>query len=130
MTPEQKIKWMVLERAYSLEDRELPEVNGDNIDDLYQQEDDESGLQDIENEVRESGEETAFDGAFSRNYDCDVLAGQAPDGSWIAWNYWHGGGKHGDPQSLPWMESAFDVDCVEEEKIMIVRTFKKKEDAK
>lgn len=36
---------------------------------------------------------------------------------------WYGGGKHGEPGAMPWMEEAYDVSCAEEEKVVTVRTF-------
>ena len=31
------------------------------------------------------------------------------DGSWVGWTYFFGGGKHGEPSEMPWMEDAYDV---------------------
>ncbi|WP_244097750.1 hypothetical protein [Burkholderia anthina] len=50
------------------------------------------------------------------------MAAQAPDGSWVGWNYWYGGGKHGEPEAVEWIEDAYDV-RVTGERTVIKRTF-------
>jgi hypothetical protein len=47
--------------------------------------------------------------------------------SWIGWTYFYGGGKYGEPESIDWMSEAYFLDVAEEEKMVVVRTFKKKE---
>lgn len=27
---------------------------------------------------------------------------QAPDGTWVGWTYWYGGGKYAEPSAIPW----------------------------
>ena len=39
----------------------------------------------------------------------------------------HGGGKHGEPEAIDWMDEAYDLDVTEEEKLVVVKTFKVKE---
>jgi hypothetical protein len=36
---------------------------------------------------------------------------------------WFGGGKHGEPGAVEWMEDAYHLTCHEEEKLVVVRTF-------
>ena len=48
-----------------------------------------------------------------------------PDGSWVGWTYWYGGGKYGEPEAIDWMDDAYDLACTEEEKVVTVRTFTK-----
>lgn len=38
----------------------------------------------------------------------------------------YGGGKHGEPEAIDWIEHAYNLDCIEEEKLVVVRTFSKK----
>jgi hypothetical protein len=38
------------------------------------------------------------------------------DGSWVGWTYWYGGGKHGEPGSIKWVEDAYDVVMTEVQK--------------
>ena len=82
--------------------------------------------QDIQEEISECGVETGLDCEFSRYYDSEAVAAQMSDGTWVGWTYWTGGGKHGEPSSVPWIEDAYYVDCAEEEKMVVVRTFTKK----
>lgn len=75
---------------------------------------------------RTSGEETSLPCEGSRHYETEQVAGRTPFG-WVAWTYWYGGGKHGDPGSIDWIEYAYFVDVVEKEVTVIQRTFTKKE---
>lgn len=129
MTPEQKIKHLILLKAAEWSGSPIEvEVTADNIDALYDEadENDDGYLQDARNEVRCSGEETDIPDRFiSRHYDCNEVAIKAPDGSWVGWTYWYGGGKHGEPEAMDWMNESYDLTCHEEEKMVIVRTFVK-----
>lgn len=136
MTPEQKIKWSILKIAYDegyFEDPEpeilipFEEIDEDNVDEIYDDYEFEY-LGDIKNEFRENGIETEIPVKnHSRYYEQESVAHQAPDGSWVGWTYYFGGGKHGEPEAMEWMNKAYHLDCVEEEKLVIVRTFSKVE---
>jgi hypothetical protein len=63
----------------------------------------------------------------SRHYETDQVAGETPFG-WVSWTYWYGGGKHGNPEEIEWIEDAYFVDVVEEEVTITKRTFSKKGD--
>ena len=95
------------------------------VDDLLYGDND-YGVQDLMEEFRQSGIETGLDSEFSRHYEGEAVATRMSDGSWVGWTYWTGGGKFGDPENVPWIEDAYYVDCAEEEKMMVVRTFTKK----
>lgn len=130
MTPEQKIKWAILLKGLAFSDVAPPEnVNAENIDELFDtaQEDDNTsdGMQEARNEVREGQIETGLEAEWSRHYESKSVAAQMPDGTWVGWTYWYGGGKHGEPEAIDWMEDAYDLECAEEEKTLVVRTFKK-----
>ena len=71
--------------------------------------------------------ETGLKCEWSRHYESKAVAMKFPDGSWVGWTYWYGGGKHGEPSSIEWMDDAYDVDCHEEEKMVVVQTFKARE---
>jgi hypothetical protein len=123
MTPEQKIKHLILIKHAEWTKAPLPEVNAGNVDALYDETNgDDYELQDAINEVRCSGEETGLKCEWSRHYESDAVAAQAPDGSWVGWTYWHGGGKHGEPEAIDWMDSAYDV-VVTGEQTIIKRIF-------
>lgn len=128
MTAEQKLKWMILAQHAEWNKTTLPEVTAENVDELYEQtEGDDYALQDAREQVRGSGVETGLPCDWSRHYESDAVAAQAPDGSWIGWTYWYGGGKHGEPQAVDWIEYAYDLTVTEEPKTIIHRTFTKVE---
>lgn len=82
-----------------------PATLGDRLDQLAV----EFEVGDCRSELRGSGAETGLPCPHSRHYECKAVAAQMLDGSWVGWNYWYGGGKHGEPRSMPWMEDAYDV---------------------
>jgi hypothetical protein len=125
MTPEQKIKHSILHKYFTENDIALPVITEDTIDDLYDENIDDLG--DTEYEFRSGDEETDIPCDYSRHYESQSVAAKMVDGSWVGWTYWYGGGKHGEPQSMPWMEEAYDLDIQEEEKLVVIRTFTKKE---
>lgn len=79
-------------------------------------------------ETREGTVETNLECDWSRHYESKAVAAQYIDGSWVGWTYWYGGGKHGEPEAIDWMDSAYDLTCTEEEKTVIVRTFARTEE--
>ena len=130
MTPEQKLKWAVLAKVAAWgQDRLVPDYPCPNVDDLWEQlaENEEDALQDAKSEIRSSGVETKLKCDWSRHYESKAVAMQFPDGSWVGWTYWYGGGKHGEPNSIDWMDYAYDVLCSEEQKVVTVQTFSKAE---
>lgn len=82
-------------------------------------------IQDARNDFREGQEKTNIPTQYNRHYELYSVAAQMFDGSWVGWTYWYGGGKHGEPEAIDWMEYAYNLDCKEEEKLILVRTFKK-----
>lgn len=126
MTPEQKLKWAVLAKDAEWDDKLPPGYPcADKVDELYDQLV-ESGLHwDAVAEVRASGIETKLKCPSSRHYgyESKAVARQMPDGSWVGWTYWYGGGKHGQPGAIEWMADAYDVECHEEQKLVTVQTF-------
>ena len=128
MSPEQKIKSAILIAAAKNGDVYPNRViDSSNIDELYDIENEEGILDEYMNEMREGEIETRVPCEYSRHYESKSVAAQAADGSWVGWAYWYGGGKHGCPEEIDWISSAYDLDCVEEEKMVTVRTFTKKD---
>lgn len=127
MTPEQKLKHLVLLKSVEFGAEALPdEVTADNVDALYDErnENDDGNLQDARGEIRCSGEETdGIDSPCSRHYESKAVARQYLDGSWVGWTYWYGGGKHGEPEAIDWMDEAYDLTCTEEQVTITKRTF-------
>lgn len=125
MTPEQKLKHMILNLLADWETQPRPAVTAENVDELY------GALEetpyDARNEIRSSGVETGLKCDWSRHYESKAVAAQAPDGTWVGWTYWYGGGKHGEPEGIDWMDKAYDLTVTEEPKTIIHRTFVKVE---
>lgn len=82
---------------------------------------------DYELEFREGQFETKIAADFSRHYESKSVARKMADGTWVGWTYWYGGGKHGEPEAIGWMDQAYLLSCVEEQKTVTVRTFSKAE---
>ena len=124
MTPAQKIKQRILldfveEGSLSIAPAA---ITADNVDELYEEQD----AWDIECAFRQGEVETDIPCEYSRHYESKSVAARMADGSWVGWTYWSGGGKHGEPESIPWMSEAYELDVKEEEKLVIVQTFSKK----
>lgn len=109
--------------------KQIKEMTGDEIDNAYIA--NESDLvYDATNEMRccYSEETNLPDRQYSRHYECKEVAYQFDDGTWVGWTYWYGGGKHGEPNAVDWISNAYFVECVEEEKLVVVRSFSIEED--
>ena len=120
MTPEQKIKHLTLNVLARWASQPPPVVTAENVDALYAEQ---GEAYDAKNEVRCGQVMTDIDPPYSRHYEAKSVAAQMPDGSWVGWTYWYGGGKHGEPEGIDWMDDAYDLNCKEEEKVVVVRTF-------
>lgn len=118
MTAEQKVKWLILKTI-------MPEIvyPCENIDELWDDAEDEDELQDARYEVRESGVPTELECEYSRHYDSEAVAAKLPDGSWVGWTYFFGGGKYGEPEAIDWIGEAYDVSCKETFKMCSVLEF-------
>lgn len=84
---------------------------------------------DEEAKFRCSGEETNLPSESSPHYECVRVAKKLDCGASVSWLYWHGGGKYGEPDSIEWMSEecgAYEVECIEKEKIVKIRTYTKK----
>lgn len=128
MKPETKLKYAILDLAATWNDEVLPSnLTEEQVEEYWE---DTDYLEDAISEVRCSGIETGLPGQYSRHYESEEVAVQCPNGDWVGFTYWHGGGKFGDPDSIDWMEHAYHLDCVEEEKLVVVQTFTKKGDTK
>lgn len=123
MTPTQKIKWLVLDKLACWRKTAPPPYPCPNVDDLYDAEKKSGDRYDAIEEVRCSGEDTGFPTEWSRNYESTAVAKELPDGTWVGWTYYYGGGKHSEPGSIPWMEDAYNVTSHEETRV--VRVFSK-----
>lgn len=127
MTPEQKIKHLILMRHADLAgvDVDMDKIGLADVEEQYQDLIDADDHWDAMNEVREGEVETGLPCEFSRHYESKAVAAQYLDGSWVGWTYWYGGGKHGEPESIDWIGDAYALDCTEQEKLITVRSFSK-----
>lgn len=125
MNAQQKIKHLILLTAKRWAPTFLDgvEITSENIDEIYERESMDCALQDQKSEIREGDCETGLKCEWSRNYESKAVAAKYIDGSWVGWTFWYGGGKHGEPEGIIWIEDAYDVDCVEKEKMVVVRSF-------
>lgn len=107
LTAAQKLKQLIIYRA--TDGMERLEA-GDAIDARYEELDNEDALQDYSSELRYEGEQTYLSDRYSsRHYECHEVAAEMLDGSFVGWTYWYGGGKHGEPGVIEWIEDAYDV---------------------
>lgn len=125
MTPEQKVKALILIR-YRQWGNTVPGLTKDTINVTWQKLQEMDNVRDAMNDVRSSGDNTGLpERQWSRNYESDEVGAKMPDGSWVGWTHWHGGGKHGEPEAIDWISDAYHIECKAEQKMVIVRTFAK-----
>lgn len=130
MTPEQRIRRDILIRA--IEDNDDlnwdGELTAENIEEAYDSVLVENDAHwDYESDFRCGTEETDVPCDWSRHYEAKSVARQLSDGGWVGWTFWYGGGKHGEPEAIDWMQDAYELDVTEEEKVVTVRTWTKRE---
>ncbi len=106
--------------------KDILSLTEEEIGDLYQELDEDGLMQDPASEFRCGEVTTDIPCDWSRHYESKSVAAKMFDGSWVGWTYYYGGGKHGGPEAIDWMSDAYDLDCKEEEKLVVVRTFSKK----
>ncbi len=128
MTPEQKIKCAILAKVAEWTNKPAPEYPCSNVDESYAALVENGEHWDAKSEIRCGDVETGLECDYSRHYESKAVAMEMPDGSWVGWTYWYGGSKHGEPEAIQWMEDAYEVNCSEEEKMVVVRTFNRVED--
>lgn len=94
------------------------------IETLWEKFHDEDLTQDALSDFRCSGVVTGFECEWSRHYDSCAVGRQLSDGTAVGWTYWSGGGKHGEPEAIDWIEKSYDLDVREE--MRPVKIFTKK----
>ena len=128
MKPENKIKKKILLQA----EREGVIGRGfldsdEEVEEYYSDYKDNDFIREYIEWVREGEVETGLDCEFSRHYESKSVASEMPDGSWVGWTYWYGGGKHGQPEIIPWIGKSYDLEVAERKRTVIVREFKKRD---
>ena len=126
MTPEQKLKHAML-RMFGNQDHIPTDLSADQIEEKWEELAEKEEHWDCMSEMRGGEVETGLKCDWSRHYESKSVAAKMVDGSWVGWTYWYGGGKHGEPEAIDWMDRAYDLNCKEEEKMVVVRTFTKVE---
>lgn len=105
MTPTEKLKQKLI---HSMTGKVVSAA--DEVQQQYLSLLDEDGFSDAECELRNSGVDTGLPCDYSRHYESKAVAAEMLDGSWVGWTYWYGGGKHGQPSEMPWLEDAYEVE--------------------
>lgn len=125
MTPQQKIKWLVC--SLNARQKKLPQLDYpvSDIDKLYDVLVEKDLHWDALSELRYGTIETDIECESSRHYESKSVAAQLPDGSWVGWTYWYGGGKHARPEEIDWVGEAYNLNCAETEIVTIKRKFTK-----
>ena len=125
MTAQQKVKALILMR-YRQWGNTVPVLTKETIDATWQKLQEMDNVRDAMNDIRSGSDITGLpDRQWSRNYESDEVGAKLPDGSWVGWTHWHGGGKHGEPEAIDWISDAYDITCAEEQKMVTVRSFAK-----
>jgi len=65
-------------------------------------------------------EETDLKCEDSRHYESKSVAKQLKNGKWIGYTYWFGGGKHGEPGAIDWVQYSYFLNC---EKKLVEKNF-------
>lgn len=134
LTAPQKLKYLVLVTLNTWRKTDMPALEtGDQLDVLYaaEEEADDGRFQDARSETRHGTEAPEIsDTPSSRNYEVDAHVAALPDGSYVGWWYYHGGGKHSEPEyAFDWIANAFDVDHASEVVTITKHTFTKRDTA-
>ena len=129
MNAVRKLKQAIMATAFELNSEHFnfgPVGTDSEVDDEWERFTENDYHYDYVVEFRGGEYETEIPTEYSRNYESKSVAAMMLDGSYVGWTYWYGGGKHGETEAIEWIEDAYDVDCVKEEKVVVVRTFTKK----
>ena len=129
ISPANKVKQEIINLARMW--NEEPEVNlstNEEIEELYDEMLDQDMLWDAISEIRCGEHETEVPCDYSRHYESTSVAMKCVDNSWVGWTYWYGGGNHGEPEAVDWIEYAYNLDVEEKEQLVVVRKFKKVEE--
>jgi hypothetical protein len=127
MTPEQKVKWLIIDKFNAWSKKESLPYPADDIDSAYDALVESDDHWDARNDIRCGDIETDITSPSSRHYESKSVAAKMPDNTWVGWTCWYGGGKHAEPEAIDWMDEAYNLDCKEHEKVVTVREFSKTE---
>jgi hypothetical protein len=120
-TAEQEILNQIYKNIKKVEP-DFPYAEGAELTD-EQLEEYEDYIQNYTEEFRQSGEDSGIKSEnWSRHYECDEVAKVIDNGIAVGWTYWHGGGKHGEPSAIDWIDSAYFVNVAQETKVVNIYT--------
>ena len=78
----------------------------------------------VEYETRYGTEEPNLEPkTYSRHYEVEARAIKVED-VWVAWDFYYGGGKHGEPEAFDWISNTRIVECEEKVVTKVEYTFK------
>jgi hypothetical protein len=127
LTPAQKLNALIIHNACEMLEIEQPELDeGQDFDEFVDEFNDQNGeyMYDAMSELRCSGDATGLLPAVSsRHYEIDSVAAEMLDGSYVEWAYFHGGGKHSEPEAFDWIGNARNVSCKSRERVVIVSEY-------
>lgn len=128
LTAVQKLKHLILLKMYELDDKDtgndFDDLTGEKIDNMYDESDGTNSRYDAMSEIREGTVKTSIPCPISRHYETDSVGMEYIDGTWIGWTYYYGGGKHGCPEDIEWIDDAYDIVCIGVE-VITIKKFKK-----
>lgn len=126
MNAQQLLRKVILLKAVEFENIEpfIENLSGEKIDELWNCYDENDELNDAISEIRCGGIYASNIKATtsSRHYEIDVNAMKI-DNVWVAWDYYYGGGKYGEPESYDFIADARIVECEEQEVLTIEHIF-------
>ena len=132
MTAEQVVKLEIIKRAVKENDILVfkDEYTSETIDELYDDALNGEYSDEVNEEyynIRHDGEEINLPTSrTSRHYEVDTHVLKIDD-NWIAFDYYYGGGKHSEPDSIDWLDTCRFVYCEEKVVTQTIRTFKELE---
>lgn len=124
LTAKQLILRHILLEAMDVGTIPQAEIDLTDIEGQYGEANDGAVLQDYFYEFRTSGIETELETPSSRHYEVEHVARCLTGGAWVGWMYWHGGGKHGEPEAMPWLNTATLLEVDERPVMSVERTFR------
>ena len=133
MTPIQLIKFIYLNSKVPWASQETAsKVTGDMVDKLFDKEfPNRDGysvsilLANTASDIRSGTEETGLACEYSQSFESKSVASKAPNGQWVGWTYWYGGGKHSYAEETGWAEDAYLLDMLEESRTFTAHIFTK-----
>lgn len=115
LTAEQYLKRAALNKMADWDEDYRPKMNSaEEIETSFEDAEEVDDYWDALEDVRSDGQDTGFKTEYSRNYESKSIAAEVEPGIWVGWTYWYGGGKHGQPEEIEWMEHAYFVNVTTE----------------